>query len=222
MSNSIYYIIGAGAHGRIIGDILKHENHQTIFFVDNKKSIQGTEINGIKVIGSIEDSITKLQDTNSNIIVAIANCLVRKMVIEFIETHNIFITPFISNQAFVASSVRIKKASVIMPFSIINANAEIGEGCIVNSQCFIEQGVKLNKYVSLGPSVKVGGNTIVGEFTTLCSNSNILGNLSIGSKVIVAANSLVTKNINSSLKVKGIVAKPYGKTDLINDWKKII
>lgn len=72
---------------------------------------------------------------------------------------------------------------------------------------------KLGNYCTLHPGIVIGGkgindpHPIIGDYVTIYSGVNISGSIEIGDDVIIAPNSVVTKNIPSHSMVAGIPAK---------------
>lgn len=79
---------------------------------------------------------------------------------------------------------------------IINGGAVIGENCT------IYQGVTIGMARLKGKNVPVIGNNCV-----LGAGSKVLGDITIGDNVMIGANAVVTKNIDSESVVAGNPAK---------------
>ncbi|MCB0546513.1 MAG: UDP-3-O-(3-hydroxymyristoyl)glucosamine N-acyltransferase [Phaeodactylibacter sp.] len=83
--------------------------------------------------------------------------------------------PVISQQAFIHDSATVSDNVSIGPFTVVDAGAQIGQGCRIKAQVFIGKGVKLGNNVTLYPGVRVLDNCEVGN------NCIIHANVVIGS-----------------------------------------
>ena len=63
------------------------------------------------------------------------------------------------------------------------------------------------KFVELCPDVNVSGNCKIGKFTFIGTNCTILPNIQIGSNVVIAAGSVVTKDVLANSIIGGVPAK---------------
>ena len=83
-------------------------------------------------------------------------------------------------------------------------------GTVIGSRCKIGKGFSIYQGCTVGHKdlkCKTDGPRI-GNDVTLCSNSQILGNITIGDHVTIGANSLVIDNIETGLVVAGNPVKP--------------
>lgn len=112
-----------------------------------------------------------------------------------------------------------------LPYSL-----EVGEGTIfvhnalgvvVHPQAFIGRGNKIMQNVTIGgkngegpPSI--GNNCFIG------SGACIMGEITIGNDVMIGANAVVTRSVESGLVVAGVPAKVIKKTNdsLIGEFKE--
>ena len=99
----------------------------------------------------------------------------------------------------------------------------IGKTAIIGDNCRIYPNVHIAAKKLMGDThgrrhAKVGNNCV------LCINSTILGAITIGDNVVIAANALVTKDIPSNSLVTGInQIRPLKGDEVVwnkNDWKE--
>lgn len=116
--------------------------------------------------------------------------------------------------------------------SNISKDFKAGAYSFVANNCTIYSGVSIGKYTMLAPEVKIIGqdhnyhfsdkpiifsgrpeqtNTYIGDDVWIGSRSIIMKGITIGDGAIIAANSVVTKNVEPYTIVAGIPAKPIKK-----------
>ena len=203
-------IFGASGHGSVVLDCIEQEaKYKVVGFIDSFKK-KGTEINGYTVLGSEHDLpllISKHQIFGG--IVAIGDNWTRNLVVDrilkIVPEFN-FVSAVHSN-AQIGKDVQIGKGSVVMPGVTINANAIIGNHCILNTNSSLDHDGFMNNYSSLAPNVCVGGNFILGRGSAICLGTNIIENITVGEYSIIGAGSLLVGNVSSCLVVYGAPAK---------------
>lgn len=119
--------------------------------------------------------------------------------------------------------------TVISPTAKISKTAHIGTGCLIQHGVHVSSSVELGDFVKLNCFANVMHDCKLGAFTTVAPNSVLLGNVSssdfayfganstilpgknIGTKAIIGAGAVVTKNVNDNLVVVGSPAVPLKK-----------
>jgi acetyltransferase-like isoleucine patch superfamily enzyme len=87
-----------------------------------------------------------------------------------------------------------------MHFAMVNANAKIGTGCIINTHSNIEHDAVVGDYCHISTGAMVNGGCIVGNDVFLGSQSVMANGTLICDGCVIGAGSLVRK----SFRVKGI------------------
>ena len=84
--------------------------------------------------------------------------------------------------------------------AMVNADAQIGQGCIINTFANIEHDVVIEDHCHVSTGAMVNGNCLVGAGTFLGSQSVVVNGVSVEQGCVIGAGSLVRKNI----RIKGI------------------
>ena len=202
-------IIGAGGFGRevawLIEDLNKvNEEWNIIGFVDDNESIQGTDINGYKVVGNIE----WLKNQKLNVVNAIGDPIVKKRVIErLINSENIY--PILIHPSVIYSrQVSFGEGSIVCAANIITTNIEIGKHVIINLDCTIGHDAVLGNYTTVLPSVNISGFVETAECVSIGTGSAVIQGVKIGVNTVIGAGSVVVKDLPSNCTAVGTPAKP--------------
>ena len=133
--------------------------------------------------------------------------------------------------------VTIEKNAVIMMGAVINIGAVVGEGSMVDMNAVIGARGILGKNVHLGACSVVAGvleppsatPVIIEDDVLIGANSVILEGVKVGKGAVVAAGSVVTKDVPPGVVVAGSPAriiktkdeKTADKTKLMEDLRKL-
>ncbi len=86
-------------------------------------------------------------------------------------------------------------------------DTRIGEGTQINSLVLIGHNVQIGKHVLIGANTGIYGGSQVGDFSSIWNSCTIFDGLRIGSRVVVGAGSLVTKDVRDGAHVRGAPAR---------------
>ena len=133
------------------------------------------------------------------------------------------------------ASTQIGQGTSVGPFVEIQRGVTIGKACKIQSHAFLCEGVTLEDGVFVGHGVmfindrfpcaahadlsRVQDGEWTLERTLICagaslgSNATILSGVRVGSKAVVGAGSVVTKNVEPGAIVAGNPARAIGKND---------
>jgi len=202
-------IIGAGGFGRevawLIEDINKEKELWNIIgFVDDNEDIQGTEINGYKVIGNID----WLKNQRLNVVNAIGDSITRKKVVQRLESTNNMYPNLIHPSVVYSDKVSFGEGNIICAGNILTVNIDLGKHVIINLDCTIGHDVVLGDYTTIFPSVNVSGFVNTGECVSVGTGSAIIQGIKIGENTIIGAGAIVVKNLPPNCTAIGSPAKP--------------
>ncbi len=203
-------IIGAGGFGRevawLIEDInkLNKEEWNIVGFVDDNETIQGTEINGYKVVGNVE----WLRNQQLYVVNAIGDPIIKKSVMKRLEGSKNIYPVLVHPSVIYSDKVSFGEGSIICAGSIITVNIEIGKHVIINLDCTIGHDVILGDYTTVLPSVNVSGFVKTKECVNVGTGSAIIQGVTVGENTIIGAGSVVTKDLPANCTAVGVPAKP--------------
>lgn len=214
-------IVGASGHGGMILDCLKkEEQYNVVGFVDTFKR-KGSEHYGLKVLGNEYDLPRLTESLNlSGLIFAIGNNWTRKTVADKISeiVPRLEVISAIHPSAVIADGVKIGKGSVVMAGAIINAKAQMGDYCILNTKASLGHDGVMQDFSSIASGVCTGGNLDLGRFSAISLGANVIEHIKIGKHSVVGAGSLVVKNVGSFCVVYGSPAKMVRKRDIEDNY----
>lgn len=182
-------LIGCGGHAKSVIDIIEEENKWNIHGLVGRNNEIGQVILGYKVIGS-DDSLEDIRKKCENALITVGQIGHPKVRLALAERLGrlTFKYPVIkSPNAYVSRSARIGEGTIIGHGAIVNAEAEIGRHCILNSQCLIEHGVHVGDFCHISTGAKLNGDVLVGRYSFIGSNSIIRNGVSLPCATVISA-----------------------------------
>jgi sugar O-acyltransferase (sialic acid O-acetyltransferase NeuD family) len=203
-------IIGAGGVGRETALLIEQINcvkpeWKLLGFVDDNEGLQGSLINGYKVLGKIE---TLNCYENMYTVCSISDTKIKKSVISRLDS-------------------KIEYANLIHPSAIIGPDCKMGEGIIIQANCIITTNVFLGNHVQINPQCGIGHDSVINDYCSLFWNVNISGNVNIDEGCILGTKTTIIQGLRiGSWSVIGSAANvirdiPSGCTAVGNPAKVI-
>ena len=185
-------IIGAGGHGKVVGEIALLNQYDTINFFDDKIS----EIKNFpfRIVGNIE-LLKKNLKNYDDFFVAIGDNVVRCDKISWLKNEKKNIVSLIHPKSTVSQFSSIEAGSCVMANAAINAGTLIKEGVIINTSASIDHDCQIEDYAHISPTCSLSGNVKVGKFTHLGTGTSVHPGINIGQNVKTGIGSKIFKNI---------------------------
>lgn len=176
------YLYGSSGHALVISDIIGLSAN--IVYIDDKKV--GTYFNDQLV------QSPSIISEGTNTIISIGDNHLRRLISERISCR--FDTA-IASSAIISPSSQIGEGSVVMQGTVLQAKSIIGKHCIINTGASVDHECKISDYVHISPHATLCGNVHIGEGTWIGAGTTIIQGVKIGKWCIIAAGSVVTKDI---------------------------
>lgn len=216
------YIVGAGAQGRVILDILRAQRlHDTIEFIDENRELWDTAINGAKVCGCLAQALAQVPP-GAGMIVALGNPVTRMSVASHIRAAGVALLNAIHPSAVVMPSAQVGSGNMIGALAVVNSNARVADDVVVNTGAIVEHDSVLEDGSAVSPGARVGGRVTVGRGSFIGSGAIVLSRCSIGRGAVVGAGAVVTRDVPPNVLVKGVPARISDGVSPDLDWKRIL
>ena len=205
MANNLL-IIGAGGHGKVVGESAAKMGHWSeIAFLDDKFPSLNSILNW-SVVGNLQQ-VEELRSKYSDCVVAIGDNTFRLELIKKCLKLGYSLPSITHPSSLISPFVSLGEGCVAFARTVVNPDSKIDDGCILNTgvivdhDCVLEEGVHLASGVTLAGGVRVGRESLIGV------GASVTPYTVIGKNVIVAAGSVVTKDIGNNVLVAGVPAK---------------
>ena len=205
MANNLL-IIGAGGHGKVVAEsAAKMGRWSEIAFLDDKFPSLNSILNW-SVIGTLQQ-MEELQSKYSDCVVAIGDNAFRLKLIKKCLKLGYSLPSIIHPSSFISSFVSLGAGCVAFARTVVNPDSRIDDGCILNTGVIVDHDCVLGEGVHLASGVSLAGGVCIGRESLIGVGASVNPYTVIGENVIVAAGSVVTKNVGNNVMVAGVPAK---------------
>ena len=201
------YIVGAGGHGRVCAEIAEAMGHRVVGFIDQPRSAD-ERINGTPILFTDLGGLARAKSQKSTaVFIAVSGNQQRLTLIEDAEKLGLPILTLIHPSAVISRTCSIGVGSVVMPGSIINANARLGRGCILNTAASVDHDCVVDDGAQIAPGVHAASNVHFGARSFTGTGASIKQCIRIGTDAFVGVGAVVVRDVDQGATVVGNPAK---------------
>jgi sugar O-acyltransferase (sialic acid O-acetyltransferase NeuD family) len=204
-------IIGAGAHGREVAEILHYRSQQdettpALGFIDEDHSLRDQLIDNLPVLGdwSWFDGIDRSEVA---VICASGFSTIRYQMAQRARALGLSFANAIFPLAYISPDARIGEGVVICQSGVACRETTIGDHVIINLGAIVSHDTQLGDYSTLNPGVNLAGNVVVGEGCYLGIGCSVIQGINIGAWTTVGAGAAVIGDLPSHVTAVGVPAK---------------
>ena len=216
------YILGAGAHGRVVADILHSQGLFVSGFLDDNTDLYGVSVAGVPVIGSLNDIRKTKGNDEIEINVALGNAPLRLRLANKIRSDGFNLMNAIHVRSVISPSASLGWGICVCAGAVVNPDAHIGNAVIINTGATVDHDCVLGEGAHLSPGVHLAGRVLVGSSSFLSTGVVVGPRVHIGANSIVGAGSVVVDDIPSGVLAFGVPARVIRKLDDEYYWEKLL
>jgi sugar O-acyltransferase (sialic acid O-acetyltransferase NeuD family) len=172
-------VIGSGGFGRETVEAVRAVNSERptwdlLGFLDDDSALHGSEIDGVPVLGAIDDARTKFE--TAALVVCTGhpgNYFSRKRIVDRLGLP------------------AIRYATVVHPTAVLPTTLVLGVGTVLLAQVVATTAVRIGSHVAVMPDVVFTHDDIVEDFTTFGAGSRLAGRVRISEGAYVGSGALV-------------------------------
>lgn len=185
-------IIGAGGHGKVVGEIALLNKYDNVDFFDDK--LNKIKNFPFKICGHLDHLRNNLHNYNF-FFVAIGDNKIRQDKMLWLKKKKANIISLIHPKSSISNFSFIGVGVCVMANAAINPGTFINDGVIVNTSSSIDHDCIIEKYAHISPGCSLSGNVSVGKFTHLGTGTSVHPGVNIGNNVKTGIGSKIYKNI---------------------------
>ncbi|CAH6420868.1 PglD O-acyltransferase [uncultured virus] len=204
-------VLGAGGHAKTVLDALQRSGEtRAVGLLDDRASLQGAEVCGARVLGTLDSLMQRANETSATACVAAIgdNDRRREVVARSLQTW-----PDVRYAVVLHPSVQlgrgacIGEGSVLCAGVIVGPDARIGRHCILNTGSSLDHDSVMGDFASLAPRATVGGSSTIGEGAAVCMGACISHGCTVGERALIGAGSVVLRHVPANCLAHGVPAR---------------
>lgn len=185
-------IVGAGGHGKVVGEIAALNHYEIIDFFDDK--IKKNKKFPFRIAGPV-DKLKVLKNNYETFFVAIGDNKIRYKIIKWLKKLKVNLATLIHPNSTISQFSTIGVGTCIMANAVVNAGTLVNEGVIVNTSASIDHDCIIEAFSHISPNSSISGNVIIRKFSHIGTGTCIHPGINIGSNVKTAVGSRIFKDI---------------------------
>ena len=201
-------ICGAGGHARVIADSLIRSNRNVLGFIA-PDAVEGEVISSLQMLGddSYLDKYSADEILLANGIGSLPGEDGRSKFALKMRDNGYRFTTVVHSSAIIAEDVKLEEGVQIMAGSVIQNNVSIGTDTIINTGALIDHDCNIERDCHIAPGVVCSGGVFIDQGVHLGTGSKVIQNISLGKNSIIAAGSIIYKDVAANQKI--IQKQPY-------------
>lgn len=185
-------IIGAGGHGKVIGEIALLDQYNTIDFFDDQ--ISQFKDFPFTVQGNLIDLKNKIKNYDA-FFVAIGDNKIRHDKISWLREEKVKIVNLIHPKSTISKFSSLGLGTCVMANAVINPGTLIKDGVIINTSASIDHDCIIEDFSHISPNCSLSGNVNVGKFSHLGTGTSVHPGINVGQNVKTGVGSKIYKDI---------------------------
>ena len=185
-------ILGAGGHGKVVGEIALLSGYENInFFDDRINEIKNYPFPIISSLLHLKDNLNNYDD----FFVAIGDNKKRYNELSWLREEKVNIVSLVHPKSTISKFSTLGNGTCIMANATVNPGTLIKEGVIINTSASVDHDCTIEDYAHISPNCSLSGNVNIGKFTQLGTGTSVHPGIHIGDNVKTGIGSKVFKNI---------------------------
>lgn len=209
-------ICGLGGAGKEMLELIKRigrENWSDIVFIDKFVSDDNREFRGCKVYTFEE--ITESYDADAlEFIVAVGDVYLREKIYKQIVSAGYGLATLIAPGVYVPDSTKLGQGVIIQANCFISLDSNIADNVMILPNAVIGHDVTIHEHTVIAAQSSISGGAEIGTRTYVAIGCGIKELVKVGDDTIVSMGTVVNKNVESGIIVRGNPVEVFSKNYL--------
>jgi len=201
VSSKDIVIAGYSGHAYVVIEAAELLGKNVIAYTDKEEASENPF--SLSYLGCETDDGFDFESKKHQFVLGFGDNNLRFKIANMLVKNNQDIITLVHPEANVSSHISIGEGVLIARGACINPFVEIGNYCILNTNCSIDHECKIGEAVHIAPGAVLAGGVKVGDRSFIGANSVIKQGVTIGKDVIIGAGTVVLKDIPNDSKVVG-------------------
>ncbi len=211
-----HIVIGAGGHARVLVDALLAGGHPVLGLTDTDPGRHGQHVCGRPVLGS-DDALAAYAQHDVMLVNGIGGIgevsragsdALRHTVQQRLQRQGWRFAGVQHPAAVVSPFATLATGVQLLAASVVQAGAELGEACIINTGAIVEHDCQVGAYSHIAPRALLCGAVVVGAQCHVGAGAVVRQGLRLAQGTVVGAGAVVVKSTITACTLVGVPARP--------------
>jgi sugar O-acyltransferase (sialic acid O-acetyltransferase NeuD family) len=185
-------IIGAGGHGKVVGEIALLNHYENIFFFDDK--IEEIKTFPFTICGNLSYLKDHLREYD-DFFVAIGDNYIRHDKMEWLKKEKVNFVTLVHPKSTISKFSSLGIGTCVMANAVVNTGTLVKDGVILNTSSSIDHDCMIDDYAHISPNCSLSGGIRIGKFTHLGTGTSIHPGINVGDNVKTGIGSKIFRDI---------------------------
>lgn len=200
-----FWIVGAGAHGRVMRSLLVRKGLTVSGFIDPFISQEEGQRLGVPILSDV----STLSPTFDHLVQGIgsvdrASVQLRARVFDELVDKGFLFDPFVDSTALVAAESEIGSGTQVHMGACVQTGVRMGRNTIINTKASIDHDCVVGDHVHIAPGVTLSGDVRVGDRVHIGTGAVVIQGIQIGSGAMIAAGAVVIRDVAENAVIRGV------------------
>ena len=208
------YILCAGGHARVVIDMLTAAGRTPKGLFDADKSLHGTSVLGVPVIGN-DDDVLDLDPGNVVLVNALgnrpghgnSNLLARRTLFEKFKALGFQFESVASADATLSANIELEEGCHVITRAVIHPGSRLGANAILNTGASLDHDCIVGAHSHIAPWVVLCGGVSVGVECHIGARAVLVPGVTVGDGAVVGAGAVVIDDVAPGATVVGNPAR---------------
>jgi UDP-perosamine 4-acetyltransferase len=204
-------VAGAGGHAKVAIEALRFSGWKVIGCTDPDPTAR--TVVGAPVLGT-DDILAEIRRSGvSFAFPAVGANAARQRLGEHLRKLGFTLPRAIAPNAVIAPSAHVGAGVAIFAGAVINAEAEVADFAILNTNASVDHDCKVGVAAHVAPGCALAGCVVVGDRAFIGAGASVIPGVMIGSDTMVGAGSVVVRDVADGVTVMGVPARVRDSDD---------
>jgi sugar O-acyltransferase (sialic acid O-acetyltransferase NeuD family) len=206
--SSLILLAASGLGREVLSAVEAQGRHRVIGFLDDEAALHGTSVNGVPVLGPIEDAN---RHNDARFVVCVGRGQSRRAIVRRLQSNGIGPDRYAT---VVDPTVRVPRdgsigaGAILLAQTVLTANIQVGRHAVAMPHVTLTHDNRIDDFATLCAHVVLGGSVHVGEAAYLGMGSSVREGTVIGSDSTLGMGAVLLEDLPSSSTWIGCPARP--------------
>jgi sugar O-acyltransferase (sialic acid O-acetyltransferase NeuD family) len=182
--------------------------HRVIGFLDDEAGLHGTSVNGVPVMGPIEDAV---RHTDARFVVCAGGGQSRRGIVQRLQSNGVSPDRY---AAVVDPTVRVPPGcsigagAILLAQTVLTADVHVGRHVVAMPHVTLTHDNRIDDFATLCAQVVLGGSVHVGEAAYLRMGSSVREGIAIGTDATLGMGAVLLEDLPAGATWAGCPARP--------------